>query len=368
MGSWAPSLIAFRGRLLARMVELGHEVVTVAADGTAEVRARLAALGVTYHDLPLSRAGLNPLDDARFLVESYRLLRRLSPDLLLAYTIKPVIYGCLAARLAGVPRIHAMITGLGYSFLSPATPGRLAVRRLAHGLYRISLAGCSSVFFQNPDDLDLFRRHGLVRGETPVLVTNGSGVDLEQFDTAPPVTRPLVFLLAGRLLAEKGIREYADAARIVKQRHPEVQCQLLGWFDAGRSGLSPAEVRQWADQGVLDYLGTTNDVRPAIAAASVFVLPSYREGTPRSVLEAMAMGRPIITTDAAGCRETVVDGANGFLVPVGSVSKLATAMARFVEDPSLVQSLGERSRRMAIEKYDVHRVNQVMLHAMGIAA
>lgn len=238
--------------------------------------------------------------------------------------------------------------------------------RLVRILYRFALTKAHKVFFQNPDDERLFRELGLMPAAVPSIVVNGSGVDLASFAMSPILKRMPVFLMIGRLIGDKGLREYAEAAKRVKGIHPEARFQLIGWLDTNPDAIAQSELDWWIADGTLEFLGKLDDVRPAIADSTVYVLPSYREGTPRTVLEAMSMGRPIITTDAPGCRETVIDGENGFLVPVKSVDALVEAMLKFIEDPTLAPRMGRRSREIAEEKYDVHKVNAVMLHEMGI--
>lgn len=241
------------------------------------------------------------------------------------------------------------------------------VGRFVRVLYRSTLTKVEKVFFQNPDDLSLFRNEGLLPEATAAVVVNGSGVDTSFFAPgAMPAGGP-VFLMLGRLLGAKGVREYVRAAAIVRQRHPQVECCLGGWIDDGPDAIDRDELDGWISSGAIRYLGPLDDVRPAIAAAHVYVLPSYREGTPRTVLEAMAMGRPVITTDAPGCRETVDEGQNGFLVPVGSVNALVASMLNFVENPALAPCMGSCSRQIAEDKYDVRKVNAVMLVEMGVA-
>lgn len=216
----------------------------------------------------------------------------------------------------------------------------------------------------------MFQELGILQPHTPVSVVNGSGVDLASFAVKPlpdgAAQGAVRFLFIGRLLGDKGAREYAEAARLLKRNHPQVRCALVGWIDSNPNAITQEELDAWLVDGSIEFLGRLADVRPAIAACSVYVLPSYREGTPRTVLEAMAMGRAIITTDAPGCRETVVPGDNGFLVPVQDVNALAQAMRRFVEDPALQLSMGARSRKMAEDKYDVHKVNAMMLAGMWV--
>jgi glycosyltransferase involved in cell wall biosynthesis len=368
IASLAQSLVNFRGPLLATLTAAGHEVFACAPGHDAAVNGSLAKLGVRYYSIPLERTGMNPVRDVALLLHLTRRLRRLRADLVLGYTVKPVIFGSLAAYLAGVPFRFSIITGLGYAFTS--VPHASVARRLVNGLlltmYRISLATNRAVFFQNPDDQALFIRYRLVTPQQGILV-HGSGVDLDHFQESAPVDTP-VFLLIARLLKDKGIREYVDAARHVRARHSEARFQLLGPYDTNPSAIRPEDVDAWRHEGAIEYLGETDDVRPFLRACSVYVLPSYREGTPRTVLEALATGRPIITTDAPGCRETVVHGWNGFLVPPRDVQALAKTMEIFIDKPELIQVMGKRSRSIAVQKYDVHNVNAVILNAMGLGS
>ena len=368
IAGFAESIVPFRGALIGELVRAGCDV-HVAAPGLrsqARIGSQLGLPADRLHDIPMARAGTDPLSDAKTLVGLYGLMRETRPDAVLPYTIKPVIYGTLAAWLARVPRRFALVTGLGYAFTSGKAS---AITRLVRLLYRIAMARATKVFFQNPDDAGMFRQSGILPARVPSVVVNGSGVDVSSFAMAPLPPPPTTFLLIARLLGDKGVRHYADAARAVKRRHPGARFLLVGWIDENPDAIRQAELDGWVRDGIIEFLGKLADVRPAIAAATVFVLPSwYREGTPRTVLEAMAMGRPIITTDAPGCRETVIQGDNGFLVPVRSVDALVDAMLAFVEDPALAPRMGKRSREIAVERYDVHKVNAVMLAEMGIVA
>ena len=365
IAGFAESIVTFRGALIESLIRSGCEV-HVAAPGLsshAEVGPKLEIPGDRLHDIPMARAGTNPLSDAVTLVALYRLMRAIRPDAVLPYTIKPVIYGTLAAWLARVPHRFALVTGLGYAFIGRREG---VLQRLVRLLYGMALARAGKVFFQNPDDERLFRQRGILPAPVPSVVVNGSGVDVSAYAEAPLPPSPQRFLLIGRLLGDKGVRGYAEAARKVKAVHPQARFLLAGWIDENPDSIAQSELDHWVEDGAIEFLGKLPDVRPAIATATVYVLPSYREGTPRTVLEAMAMGRPIITTDAPGCRETVVDGDNGCLVPVRSVDALVEAMLKFIEDPTLAPRMGKRSREIAEEKYDVHKVNAVMLREMGI--
>ncbi len=368
LASFAPSLVNFRGALLAEFVRLGHEVVASAPDEDVKTAKSLLDIGVKYRSIALQRTGLNPILDFRCLLSLIRLMKDVQPDILLAYTIKPVIYGSFAAKFTFVPRTFSIITGLGSTFTKATLKGIL-VRPLVCFLYRMALASNSIVFFQNPDDQGLFLDSGIIRKSKETVLVNGSGVDLNFFQISPPVLAPPAFLLIARLIKEKGIVQYAAAARILKQRYPGAVFRLVGPFDSNPSALRKDEVEKWERGGYIEYLGIADDVRPHIAAASVYVLPSYYgEGIPRTVLEAMAMGRPVITTDAPGCRETVLHGQNGFLIPIKDVGALVDAMEHFIKQSDLIGKMGRRSREIAVSKFDVHKVNATILNAMGLLA
>ena len=366
LASHAPSLVNFRGPLIAEMVRRGWRVTAAAPDFDDSTRAGVTALGARPVEVPMARTGMNPLSDLAYRDSLIALFRKEQPDVLLAYTIKPVIWGLLAARAGGVPRAVALITGLGYAFTDGTGGGakRLLAGVVASALYRLALGRADRVLFQNPDDRDLFLGRGLVRDRGQITVVDGSGVDLSHYTPAPLPEAP-VFLMIGRLLGAKGVREYAAAAVALKQRHPDWSFRLVGFLDEGPDGVTAAELAQWQAGGV-EFLGEQEDVRPALRGASVYVLPSWREGTPRSVLEAMATGRPVITTDAPGCRETVTDGHNGLLVPVRDAEALTLAMERLGRDAALRERYGAASLAVAKEKYAVDKVNDALLGHLGL--
>jgi glycosyltransferase involved in cell wall biosynthesis len=324
----------------------------------------LESLGAKAADADLSNSSLNPIGLFQSLRAVRGLVQRTRPDLIMAYTIKPVILSAFAGRAEGIP-VVALITGAGYAFTGGQEAKRVISRAAASFLYRAALKRCETIIFQNPDDEELFRDLGLVQRGQATEIVNGSGIDLKHFAPAPLPKKPS-FLMIARLLKDKGIREFAQAARRLKTAYPDVPIALVGFRDPSPDSLPQADLDELIACGV-DYKGRLSDVRPAITECSVYVLPSYREGTPRSVLEAMAMGRAIITTDVPGCRETVRDGENGFLVPARNSDALYEAMVRFVADPGLAAQMGPKSRLYAEEKFDVVAVNSKLLRLMGLS-
>jgi glycosyltransferase involved in cell wall biosynthesis len=365
LGSFAPSLVHFRGSLIASMVDADNEVVAAAPtidDVTAE---QLRALGAEPREVYLSNASLNPFGLVRSITSVRRLIREVRPDVILAYTVKPVVTAALAGRSERVPKIVSLITGAGYAFTGGREPKRLVSRAAAALLYRAALKRSDVIIFQNGDDERLFRDLRLVPRQCETHIVNGSGIDLNHFTPVALPRRP-AFLMISRLLKDKGIREFARAAKRLKAEHPDVPIALVGFLDPSPDSLTQDELDDLIRCGI-EFKGRLADVRPAIADCSVYVLPSYREGTPRSVLEAMAMGRAIITTDAPGCRETVSGGINGFLVPPRDANALHDAMVRFLNDPGLAASMGAESRKIAESKYDVREINRTMLQLCGLA-
>jgi len=365
LGSFADSLIRFRGHLIVELTRRGCRVIACAPSASPEVVAALAMLSAEYQDVPLRRAGLNPFFDFVCFLSLWRLFRKLRPDVLLSYTIKPVVYGSVAASFARVPRRFAMITGLGFAFTGGESTVRRAVGLVARLMYRIALSCCHRVFFQNPDDLELFRSKHIISPKRLVTLIPGSGVDTAEYSYASP-TGTADFLMIARLVRDKGVREYVEAARLVRAQFPQARFRLIGWIDENPSAITHSDLTGWVQEGAIEYLGRVVDVRPAISDCAVYVLPSYREGTPRTVLEAMAVGRAIVTTDAPGCRETVIHGENGFLVPVADSGALAFSLIYLLQHPELIASFGRKSRQIAEEKFDVKIVNRLLVDGMGL--
>lgn len=360
----ARSLIANRSDLIRDMLTAGLEVA--AAVPTADYLPEVEELGITIYLVEMGRTGINPLHDLKYLLALRRLLRQVRPKVVFGYTIKPVVYGSLAARLAGVPRIYSMITGLGHVFTTENARNR-RLQKIIGVLYRLGLSANRRVFFQNPDDLQEFVERGMLKDRDKAVRTYGSGVDMQRFARESQPEGATTFLFIGRLLTEKGIAEFCEAARQVHADYPEARFVAVGPHDPNLPhSCSNEDLERWKVEGVVEFPGGVKDVRPWIALSSVFVLPSYREGTPRSVLEAMSMGRPIITSDAPGCRETVEEGINGFLVAPRSVAPLTEAMVRFLAEPKLIAEMGEASWQLVERHYDVHKVNRVILDAMEL--
>lgn len=360
----ARSLIANRGDLISAAIASGKcvEAAVPVADYLDEVRD----LGIPIHKVSLSRTGLNPLADMRFARQVQAIVRRSRPTVVLAYGVKPVVFGLLGARLAGVRRCYAMVTGLGHAYTTESLRTGVARKFLAV-LYRVALSISRRTFFQNPDDLHSFVERGLVTADRAVLI-NGSGINLDRFPWRPlPDVANARFLFVGRLLYEKGLREFVAACRLVSERHPGCEFVVVGGHDGSLPhAVSAKEIEAWKAEGLVRFAGEVKDVRNWLQWCSVLVLPSYREGTPRSVLEAMATGRAVVTTDAPGCRETVEDGVNGLLVEPRTVGPLADAMARLAADPAAVARFAKAGRRIAEDRYDVHKVNAVLLQTMEL--
>jgi lipopolysaccharide/colanic/teichoic acid biosynthesis glycosyltransferase len=363
VASLAYSLVNFRQHLLLDLVAKGHEVLACAPDRDDRVVAKLDAMGVTFHRIPMNPTGTNPVGDFRTLFSLWRLFRRERPEMVLAYTQKPIIYSGIAARLAsGRIRFCAMVTGLGRAFSSRPDRAHRLLRRFVALLYRLGLARASWIFtFNAQDEADLYAFR-MIGAQRRVQRLPGSGVDLDHFACQPLPGGPPVFLLMARLLHEKGIGEFVEAAVKVKQAFPAARFQLLGHFDTGTDAISRVAVDQWVKTGAIEFLGDTTDVRPHLALATAVVLPSYyREGLPRSILEGMAVGRAIVTTDLPGCRDAVREGVTGFLVPPRDSDALARALMRFCAEPELAAQMGRRSRALAEERFDAREVSRTVV-------
>ncbi|ENM3723210.1 glycosyltransferase family 4 protein [Vibrio cholerae] len=361
----SPGLLIFRRDLIKYLVKQGHTVYAFALDYSPEAKAAVVALGAIPVDYTLSKTGVNPIRDLKDTLALAKKLKAIQPDVVFSFFVKPSIYGTLAAKLAGVPRRIAMLEGLGYIH-TPSKSGFSLKKRLlqlVHGcLCTIGYAFADKVLFLNPDDPnDLAKKSLLKREKCQVL--GPIGLDLDAYPYKPITTfEPIRFIFIARLLAEKGIFEYLQAARLVKEIHPNAEFVVLGGLDPDNpAALSSAQLDEVIDEGIITYPGHVTNVSEWIANAHVFVLPSfYREGVPRSTQEAMAIGRAVITTDVPGCRETVIDGVNGFVVPPFNSALLAEKMLYLIEHPEEIQRMGDESYRVATERFDVHKINPVL--------
>ena len=364
IGNQALAMRNFRGALIAELVTAGVEVFALAPDYSDDDRRAIERLGARPVDYHIRRAEIDPVGDLRAMVQLVVLLGEIRPDLVLSFAAKPVIYGTLAAWIARVPRRFALMEGLGHVFIDELGLRSGALRWVVSRLYRLALTVAARTLFLNDDDRAEFVAARLVSSRKTVTV-GAIGVDLAAWAEAPAVIAPLTFIFVGRLLREKGIFEFIDAARVIKAAHPDVGFIVLGSPDSNPSSIKAELVAGWAEEGLITWPGYV-DARPWLARSSVFVLPSYREGLPRSTQEAMALGKPVITTDVPGCRDTVVDGDNGFLVPSRDATTLQAAMLRFVTDRRLIATMGARSRQMAEASFDVNAANARMMNVMGV--
>ena len=352
----------FRGDLIKEFVKRGYEVVVIGPDQTDV--DKIEALGACFVEIPMNKTGTSVIGDLKYCKALTTLLKQEKPGVTLGYTVKPVIYGAIAAKRAGVKNINSLITGGGYTFISTSFKARV-LGVIVRSLYRIGLRCADHVIFQNPDDLKEFVKSGLVK-KSKCSYVHGSGVNLDQFKPAP-FPEEISFFCLSRLLKSKGVCEYLEAAQIVKKKHPSVKFYLLGKYeDSMQDAVDKDYVEQFIKDGIVTRFEETDDVRPYYAMTSVYVLPSYREGTPRTVLEAMAMGRPIITTDTQGCRETVKEGVNGFLVPVKDSEAIAEKMIWYIENPDQIEIMGQDSLAFVKKLFDVRKVNKKMMKIMGI--
>jgi len=359
------SIYNYRIPLIDDLQKNGCEVICISPkdDYVKEINDKVQQ----YIDIDLHRRAINPVNELFTLYQLEEIYKSEKPDFVCHFTIKPVIYGTIAARLAKVKDVINMVTGRGYVFGKNSLFARI-LRIPVKILYKNILKFARLNIFQNPEDRNYFSRENLVDKKKSV-VSYGSGVDIEYFSYSEPVPKKnCSFLFLGRLLYDKGVQELVEAATKLKNSHPHIQVNILGMLDEKNpSGISKSTIDKWKNKKELNFLERRDDVRSVIADNDVIVLPSYyREGVPRSLLEAMAMGRPIITTDWPGCRETVIDGKNGKLVPIKKVKELFNAMKYMAENPAKRVEMGKKSRDIAAQKFDVKRVNKIFLESMNL--
>lgn len=370
------SVLNFRGKLIDELIDKGLEVVILLreSEDSDSIIKVLREKGCIVEKLYLNRAKINVFDDLKTFFNIYKVLYKHKPDYVLSYTIKPIIYGSMAAKLLGIKNIFPLITGLGYAFMHlDKNKPKSMTQNIIFFLYKVALSCSKKVFFQNEDDAKLFENMNLVK-ENKILIVNGSGVDLSHFEYNDTVLKqdneesPLKFLMLGRIIKDKGIREYVEAARQLKIKYgKKVEFQLAGGLDINPSAIQKSELDEWIAAGYINYLGKLSDVRPTLNNIHVFVLPSYREGTSRSILEAMSIGKPIITTNVPGCRQLVENGINGFLVEARSTSSLIEGIEKVINTSCAERlKMAKHSRNIVEDKYDVIKVNNFMLQKMDI--
>ena len=345
--------------LIEAFLKKGWEVVAIAPEDAYS--QRLVAAGCKFVPVKMENKGTNPVKDMLLVKDFYLIYKTVKPDVILQYTIKPNIYGTLAAKLAGIPTINN-VSGLGTVFIV-----QNLVSKVALGLYKFAFQFPDKVFFHNEHDRQLFIEHHLIKPELTDIVP-GSGINTNKFVPAATFVRnqPFVFLMIARVLYEKGIVEYVEAARHLKQKYPELKFNLLGGVDeSGNIGVKRAILEGWIAEGIIEYLGTSDDVGAVIATADCVVLPSYREGTPKTLLEAAAMAKPIVTTNVAGCKETIIHNQSGYLCDVKSAEDLAAKMEQMYKltDEEL-RKMGQAGRQLALDKFDEKHVIRKYIEAM----
>lgn len=351
----------FRGDLIKDMIAKGNNVYVTGPN--KEYIDDIMALGVKdFIEVPSIKDNTSIKNDLRYLSLLKKVIKKLHPDIVFSYNIKPVIYGSIAARAEGVPHIFSMVTGLGRVYAKNGFKTKI-IRLITNCLYKTAFKGCEKVIFQNGDDVDELVNSGILSRQKACVV-NGSGVNMERFTKTNIPEKP-VFLMVSRIIREKGVLEYCAAAREIRKKNPEATCILLGGFDSSIGALRKDDIQEYIDDGSIVFPGEVKDPVSFYSKASVFVLPSYyREGLPRTILEAMACGKPIITTDWTGCREAVIDGRNGFLIPIRNTTLLVQKMLMLC-DCELAQNYGEMSYCLCKEKYRVEIVNQQMREIIG---
>lgn len=370
VGTTASSVYNFRKDIILRLISEGWAVYAFISEYDRSELDLINFLGATPITYSLSRGGLNPFVDIATTIELVKKIKSIKPDLVFTYFAKPVIYGSIAAKLAKVPTIIGMLEGLGYTFTDQpeglSTKTKL-IRNIQIILYKLSFPCLDKLIFLNADDeKDLIKQYKINVKQTHIL--GGIGLNLVDYSYSPAQTLPVNFLFIGRLLKEKGIFEFVEAIRLVRAKHPDVKFTVLGEIDHQNMGaLKQETLNQLIEEHLFEYPGYVDNVKDWIAASSVFVLPSYREGVPRSTQEAMAIGRPVITTDVPGCRETVIDGVNGFLVPKWDAKALAEKMCYFIEHPEMINIMGLKSFEIAQEKFDAEKINSKLVEIMGLS-
>ena len=370
IGTVASSFYGFRADLIKTLISLNHQVYAFTSEYKQDDLYEIKKLGATPISYSLSRGGLNPLADIKATYQLSKKIKEIAPDIVFSYFSKPVIFGTLAAKLAKVPRVIGMLEGLGYTFTEQpnhASKKTQVIKKVQILLYKLALPQLDKVIFLNPDDpKDLLDKYDIRVKEVAVL--GGIGLNLNDYSYTSIYPSQPTFIFVARLLAEKGIHDYIAAAKIVKSKYADAKFIVLGSIDKEALGaLTEAELKRFTEANIVEYPGHVNNVPEWMASSSVFVLPSYyREGVPRSTQEAMAIGRAVITTDVPGCRETVIDGVNGFLVEKWNPQSLAEKMIYFIEHPEEIKKMGYESYKIAQDKFDADKVNKRLIDMLGL--
>lgn len=359
------NILGFRKHLIKFLIAHNYIVYAMATDYTDKTKQKVIDLGAIPVDYSFARGGLNPFADLKNMKQLEKIFKDIHPDILLSSFSKPVIFGTLAAKKAKVPKIIAMLEGLGYTFTEHPNGQSLKTKIIKYiqiFLYKIALPKADTIIFLNPDDpKDLLEKYHIKTKKQEIL--GAIGLNLNDYKYSPPPTDPISFIFIARLLREKGIFEFLQATEKIKTKYPHVIFNVIGSLDTENpGGLKKDDLNYYMKNNIINYPGFVNNVDEWISKSSVFVLPSYyREGVPRSTQEAMAIGRPIITTDVPGCRETVINKKNGFLIPKWDVEALIEAMEYFIKNPKEVIHMGEESYQIALKKFDGDRINEKLL-------
>lgn len=363
LSSHTPSIFWFRMDMMKEFLSRGHEVFAIANEPEDEWRQRFLENGITYRQIKAERNSVDPRKDLGTIKSIKQVLKEVQPAKVFTFQAKTVIYGGIAAKQLGIKDVYPLIAGLGSLFLKDDVKAKL-LRRIMIAEYRMGLRSSAAVFFQNPDDEKTFRDYRIIQKQR-VQRLNGSGVNVERFQLME-MPKVFGFLCISRLIRDKGVYEYLQACREIRKRYPDVRCLLVGPYDSNPSALQPEDIQQFIDDGSVEYYGEQDDVQPYFAQCSVYVLPSYREGTPKTVLEAMACGRAIITTDVPGCKETVRHGENGVLIPAKNVEALVEQMENMILHSDEAKRMGAAGRSIAEKTFDVRKVNKMICDTMGV--
>lgn len=366
IGNVASMMINFRRELILEFIRCEFEVYCLVSDYDEKSREAIKNLGAIPIDYSLNSKGLNPLKDIVALFDLIKIIKQYRPDVVFSFFVKPVIFGTIAAKITKVSRIVGMIEGLGGAFTKHKNGQSLKtklIRYIQIMLYKISLPLLDKLIFLNKDDEnDLVKKYKI--NVKNIQILGPIGVDLDKFKYSMAPMKPVSFIFIARLLAEKGVFEYLEAAKIIKQKYKDTKFYILGSFDeANPFGLKKQELQEYLKNDIVVYPGFVNDVNRWIEKSSVFVLPSYyREGYPRSTQEAMSIGRAVITTNSVGCKEGVIDGVNGFLIPPYDYKFLANKMEYFIQNPNEINKMGLESRRIAEQNFDIHKINKRLIN------